>query len=207
MSDIKLDTNELKASYGIGLNLGQQLQQNPFEGMDVNAVTTGILDVFSNNVAKVSDQELEAAFKHIHELMQKEKEEQSKNASAEGEAFLAENSKREEVTVLDSGLQYEVITSGNGDKPIASSKVRTHYHGTFTNGKVFDSSYERGQPAEFPVGGVIKGWTEALQIMPVGSKWKLYIPYHLAYGERGSPGGIPPYATLIFDIELLDIID
>ena len=117
-------------------------------------------------------------------------QEQAKVLAAEGEAFLAENAKKEGVVVTESGLQYEVLTEGTGEKPSASSTVRTHYHGTLINGEVFDSSVERDQPAEFPVGGVIAGWTEALQLMNVGSKWKLYIPYHLAYGERGAGGGL-----------------
>ena len=126
--------------------------------------------------------------------------------AAAGEAFLAENAQREEVTVTESGMQYEVITAGDGERPSASSTVRTHYHGTLVDGTVFDSSYDRGQPAEFPVNGVIAGWTEALQMMPVGSKWRLYLPYSLAYGEAGAGGAIGPYAALVFDVELLDIV-
>jgi FKBP-type peptidyl-prolyl cis-trans isomerase FklB len=108
--------------------------------------------------------------------------------------------------VTASGLQYEILTEGQGDKPSAESTVRTHYHGTLINGEVFDSSYERGEPAEFPVNGVIKGWTEALQMMPTGSKWRLYVPHDLAYGERGAGASIAPYSTLIFDVELLAIV-
>ena len=126
--------------------------------------------------------------------------------TVEGDKFLAENGERAEVTVTESGLQYEVITAGDGETPTAASTVRTHYHGTLIDGTVFDSSYERGQPAEFPVGGVIKGWTEALQMMATGSKWRLYVPYDLAYGEQGAGGVIGPFATLIFDVELLEII-
>ncbi len=126
--------------------------------------------------------------------------------AGDGEAYLAENAKRDEITVTASGLQYEILTEGNGDKPTASDTVRTHYHGTLIDGTVFDSSVDRGQPAEFPVNGVIAGWTEALQLMPKGSKWRLHIPYNLAYGERGAGGAIGPYAALVFDVELLDII-
>jgi FKBP-type peptidyl-prolyl cis-trans isomerase FklB len=125
---------------------------------------------------------------------------------AEGKAFLEKNAQREEITVTESGLQYEIITEGTGNIPTANNTVKTHYHGTLIDGTVFDSSYERGQPAEFPVNGVIKGWVEALQLMPVGSKWKLYIPYNLAYGERGAGKVIGPYETLIFDIELIEIV-
>jgi FKBP-type peptidyl-prolyl cis-trans isomerase FklB len=140
--------------------------------------------------------------------MREAQEAQARAAAAKGEAFLADNAKREGVVTLESGLQYEIIEAGdeNGENPTASSKVRTHYHGTFIDGKVFDSSYERGQPAEFPVGGVIAGWTEALQLMTKGAKWRLYVPYQLAYGAQGSPGGIPPYSTLVFDVELIDIL-
>ena len=131
---------------------------------------------------------------------------QAKEKSAEGEAYLAENAKRDEVTVTESGLQYEVLATGEGEKPTAASTVRTHYHGSFISGDVFDSSVDRGQPAEFPVNAVIPGWTEALQLMTEGSKWRLYVPYDLAYGEQGSQGAIPPYSTLIFDVELISII-
>ena len=124
----------------------------------------------------------------------------------EGEDFLAENAKRADVTETDSGLQYEVIEAGSGDKPSASSTVRTHYRGTLINGEEFDSSYSRGEPTEFPVNGVIAGWTEALQLMPVGAKWKLFIPYQLAYGERGAGGAIGPYQALVFEIELIAIL-
>jgi FKBP-type peptidyl-prolyl cis-trans isomerase FklB len=146
------------------------------------------------------------AFNEIHQRMQSAKAEASKTVVAEGAAFLAENAKREDVTVTESGLQFEVLTAGEGEKPTAASTVRTHYHGTLIDGTVFDSSYERGQPAEFPVGGVIKGWTEALQMMPVGAKWRLYVPHDLAYGEQGAGAAIGPYTTLIFDVELLDIL-
>jgi len=122
-----------------------------------------------------------------------------------GEQFLAENALREEVKVTDSGLQYEIIEAGNGPKPTATSTVRVHYEGTLIDGTVFDSSYNRGEPIEFPLNGVISGWTEGLQLMPVGSKYKLYIPYNLGYGERGAGGSIPPYATLVFTVELLEI--
>ena len=132
--------------------------------------------------------------------------EQGKAQEEAGKAFLEENAKREEVTVLASGLQYEVLQAGEGDKPTASSTVKTHYHGTLISGEVFDSSVERGQPAEFPVNGVIAGWTEALQLMNVGTKWRLYVPSNLAYGERGAGGKIGPNTTLIFDVELLDIV-
>ena len=126
--------------------------------------------------------------------------------AAEGEAFLAQNAQRDGIQVTASGLQYEVITQGSGAIPSSTSKVKTHYHGTLIDGTVFDSSVERGQPIDFPVTGVIAGWTEALQLMPVGSKWRLFIPYNLAYGERGAGGSIKPFAALVFEVELLDIV-
>ena len=156
-------------------------------------------------LAKFQMKILNEAFSIVSKKLQEQEQAAAKEASAEGEKFLADNAKRDEVTVTESGLQYEVITTGEGEKPSAESTVSVHYHGTFANGDVFDSSVERGQPAEFPVNGVIAGWTEALQLMTEGSKWKLTIPYDLAYGERGSQGAIPPYATLVFDVELLSI--
>jgi FKBP-type peptidyl-prolyl cis-trans isomerase FklB len=123
----------------------------------------------------------------------------------DGKKFLADNSKRENVITLPSGLQYEIIKAGEGPKPNLEDKVTTHYHGTLIDGTVFDSSVDRGEPASFPVNGVIKGWTEALQLMPVGSKWKLFVPYDLAYGERGTGPQIGPYTTLIFEVELISI--
>jgi len=129
------------------------------------------------------------------------------NIKAEGEKFLAENAKREGVKTTASGLQYEVITEGEGEKPSATSTVKVNYKGTLINGTVFDSSYDRGEPIEFPLNGVIAGWTEGLQLMSVGSKYKLYIPYQLAYGERGGGEMIKPYSALIFEVELLDIIN
>ncbi len=205
MSDIDLSTNEAKASYGVGMQMGQQLA-NVFKGVSLEAAIAGISDAFAGQGPQVPGEEINAAFQVIQAQIEADKQEQAKQFAGEGEAFLAENAKREEVTVLDSGLQYEVITEGSGDIPTAQSVVSTHYRGTLINGQQFDSSYDRGQPAEFPVGGVIAGWTEALQQMKVGSKWKLYIPYHLAYGEAGAGGDIGPYQTLVFDIELLDIV-
>jgi len=196
---------EQQASYGIGRNFGDQLAANPFEGLDIQALVQGVQDAYSGKESVVSQEDLEKAFAMINEQMQAKQSEQAKVLSAEGKVFLEENAKREEVTITESGLQYEVINKGEGSIPKASDTVSTHYHGTLINGEVFDSSYDRGQPAEFPVGGVIAGWTEALQLMTVGSKWRLYIPYNLAYGEQGAGGKIGPFSTLIFDIELLEI--
>ena len=206
MSEKTFETIEQRVSYGVGRQLGDQLRSNPFKEFDVSAVQAGLADAIANTASQVSDEDLNEAFSVISKKMQELEQAAAKEKSAEGEAYLAENAKRDEVTVLESGLQYEVLATGEGEKPTAASTVRTHYHGSFINGDVFDSSVDRGQPAEFPVGGVIAGWTEALQLMTEGSKWRLYVPYNLAYGEQGSQGAIPPYATLIFDVELLAIV-
>ena len=205
MSELELNTDEQKASYGIGLQMGQQLA-SVFEGVSLAAALAGVEDAFSGKGPRIDGNDINAAFQTIQAKVQAAQAEQAKTLAAEGEAFLAENAKRDEVTVLESGLQYEVITEGSGDTPTQDSVVRTHYRGTLINGTQFDSSYDRGEPTEFPVGGVIAGWTEALKNMKVGSKWKLYIPYHLAYGERGAGGDIGPYQALVFDIELLEIV-
>ena len=205
MSD-NYSTVETQASYGVGFQMGEQLKSNPFDGLDIDAVLAGLSDAFTGEAAKVDNNTLRSAFGEIHERMQAAKVEQSKAQIEEGEKFLKENAEREEVQVTESGLQYEVLETGDGEVPNADSTVRVHYHGTFIDGKVFDSSYERGQPAEFPVNGVIKGWTEALQMMPAGSKWKVYVPSELAYGEQGAGGAIPPFTSLVFDVELLDIL-
>ena len=206
MPENTFETIEQRVSYGVGRQLGDQLRNNPFKDFDVSAVQAGLADAITNAESQVADEDLNDAFSVISKKMQELEQEQAKEQSADGEAYLAENAKREEVTLTESGLQYEVLASGDGETPTAQSTVRTHYHGTFINGDVFDSSVDRGQPAEFPVGGVIAGWTEALQMMTEGSKWRLYVPYNLAYGERGSQGAIPPYATLVFEVELLSIV-
>mgnify|MGYP000477614459 FL=1 len=197
---------EQQASYGIGRQIGDQVASNPFEGLDATAVAQGVIDSLEGKEYAVEVEDLRAAFGVINERMQAAQAEQAKAASAEGQKFLDENAQREGVTVTESGLQFEVITEGSGEKPTAASTVKTHYHGTLIDGTVFDSSYDRGEPVEFPVGGVIKGWTEALQMMTVGSKWRLAVPYELAYGEQGAGGAIGPYQTLVFDVELLEIV-
>jgi FKBP-type peptidyl-prolyl cis-trans isomerase FklB len=206
MSENTFETIEQRVSYGVGRQLGDQLRNNPFKEFDVSAVQAGLADAIAHSASQVSDEDLNAAFSVVSKKMQELEQAAAKEMSAEGEKFLAENAKRDEVTVTESGLQYEVLATGDGEKPTAASTVRTHYHGTFINGDIFDSSVDRGQPAEFPIGGVIPGWTEALQLMTEGSKWRLYVPYHLAYGEQGSQGAIPPYSTLVFEVELLAIV-
>ncbi len=199
-------TVEQQASYGIGRQIGDQVASNPFEGLDANAVAQGVVDSLEGKEYAVAVEDLQAAFGVINERMQAAQAEKAKVASAEGVKFLEDNAKRDGVNVTESGLQYEILIEGTGELPTAASTVKTHYHGTLIDGTVFDSSYDRGQPVEFPVGGVIKGWTEALQMMPVGSKWRLAVPYELAYGEQGAGGAIGPFQTLIFDVELLDIV-
>ena len=202
----KYETYELKASYGIGMNMGNQLLGQSFDGIEIEAVAQGLKDAFAKIESAVSQQDIQAGFDHVTKLVQQKKQAKSKGAIDAGKAYLEENSKKDGVTVTKSGLQYEVLTVGEGEVPGLTEKVKTHYHGTLIDGTVFDSSYDRGQPAEFPVNGVIAGWTEALQLMPVGSKWKLTIPYSLAYGEQGAGGAIGPCETLVFDIELLEIV-
>ncbi|SEH71369.1 FKBP-type peptidyl-prolyl cis-trans isomerase FklB [Rheinheimera pacifica] len=205
MSD-KYTTLEQHASYGIGLQMGQQLADNPFDGLDIDAVAAGVIAAYTEQEAAVSDEQIRAAFGVISERMQAEQAEKAELLAGAGEAFLAENAKRAEVTVTASGLQYEVLVAAEGEKPTRNSTVRTHYHGTLIDGTVFDSSYQRGEPAEFPVSGVIAGWTEALQLMSPGSKLRLYIPHDLAYGERGAGNAIAPFSALVFDVELLAIL-
>lgn len=205
MSD-KYTTLEQHASYGIGLQMGQQLADNPFDGLDIDAVAAGVIAAYTEQDAEVSDEQIRAAFGVISERMQAEQAEKAELLAGAGEAFLAENAKRAEVTVTASGLQYEVLVAAEGEKPTRNSTVRTHYHGTLIDGTVFDSSYQRGEPAEFPVSGVIAGWTEALQLMSPGSKLRLYIPHELAYGERGAGNAIAPFSALVFDVELLAIL-
>ena len=205
MSNIDFSSAAAKASYGIGLQMGQQLKE-VFSGVSLQAAIAGIEDTFNAQKHQLSVDEVNEAFAVIQQQISAEKDVQTKQLAAAGAAFLAENATREGVFVTDSGLQYEVLQAGTGAIPTARSVVRTHYRGTLLNGTEFDSSYSRNEPTEFPVGGVIAGWTEALQKMPVGSKWKLFIPHNLAYGERGAGGDIGPYQALIFEIELLDIV-
>ncbi|KRW62853.1 FKBP-type peptidyl-prolyl cis-trans isomerase [Pseudomonas sp. TTU2014-080ASC] len=205
MSELNLSTDESRVSYGIGRQLGGQLRDNPPPGVNLDAILAGLTDAFTGQESRVSEEELNASFKVIRDLMQAEAQEKAKAAAAAGVAFLEENAKRDGITVLASGLQYEVLTAGDGAKPTREDSVRTHYHGTLIDGTVFDSSYNRGQPAEFPVAGVIAGWTEALQLMNAGSKWRLYVPSELAYGAQGV-GSIPPHSVLVFDVELLDVL-
>ena len=201
----ELSTDEGRVSYGIGRQLGDQLRDNPPPGASLEAIVAGLRDAFNNQPSQVSSEQLNASFRVIREIMQAEAAAKAEAAAGAGREYLAENAKRDGVTVLASGLQYEVLVAGEGAKPSADDQVRTHYHGTLIDGTVFDSSYERGQPAEFPDGGVIPGWVEALQLMGTGSKWRLHVPSELAYGAQ-AVGSIPPHSVLVFDVELLDIL-
>ena len=190
-----------KISYGLGLSLGQQLKSSGVKELAYADLAAGIQDMLEGNQPKVSFQEAQQA---INKFFAELEEKASVAAKAAGEAFLAENAKRPGVKVTASGLQYEVLDA-IGQKPKATDTVRVHYEGTLPDGTVFDSSYKRGEPISFPLNGVIAGWTEGLQLMSVGSKYKLYIPYHLGYGERGAGASIPPYSALVFTVELLGI--
>ena len=197
-----------KASYAIGLSIGRNMKK---QGVDVDAATLakGLLDVFSEAKALLTDEEAQAAIEAFQQELNAKQlataKVQSEKNKKEGDAFLAANGKKDGVKTLPSGLQYKVVKAGTGKTPKATDEVTTHYKGTLIDGTEFDSSYKRGQPATFPVDGVIPGWTEALQKMKVGDKWQLFIPSNLAYGERGSPPAIGPNATLLFDIELLEV--
>ncbi len=191
-----------KISYAIGLSMGQNLMGSGVTSLEYADLAAGIKDVLEKNQPQISYQEAQQVLgKFFSELEEKIAGE----AKAAGEAFLAENAKREGVKVTESGLQYEVLEATIGQKPKATDKVRVHYEGTLIDGTVFDSSYKRGESITFGLNQVIKGWTEGLQLMSIGSKYKLYLPYQLAYGERGAGANIPPYAELIFTVELLGI--
>ncbi len=187
-------------SYSVGVLMAQNLKD--FEGLDVKQITKGMKDVLNGKELRIDVEDAQEIYqKYAVEMKAKKNEALTKG----GIEFLAKNAKRQEVTTLPSGLQYEVLKAGEGVKPTATSKVTVHYTGMLINGEVFDSSVKRGEPATFGVNQVISGWTEALQLMPEGSKWKLFIPYNLGYGDRGAGQSIPPYATLIFEVELLKV--
>ena len=198
-----------KLSYALGLSMGNNFKSSGVEELNITEFANGVAAVFEGAKPKMSYDEAKNVIRDFFmALEQKQNEAAAKMGEvnkAAGEAFLAENAKRAEVKTTESGLQYEVIAEGNGDKPAASDTVVVHYTGTLIDGTVFDSSVERGTPATFGVTQVIPGWVEALQLMQVGAKWRLYIPSDLAYGPRGAGGAIGPNATLIFDVELLQI--
>lgn len=191
-----------KLSYALGMSMASSLVNSGLNKIDVDSFAKAFATTISGGAADMTPQE---ANQHIQDFFSKRQEEMIEVNLEEGRKFLEENKKRDTVIELPSGLQYEVITEGNGPKPGETDRVKCHYHGTLINGKVFDSSVERGQPAVFGVNQVIRGWVEALQLMPVGSKWKLFVPSEMAYGAQGAGGDIEPNSTLIFEVELLGI--
>lgn len=191
-----------KVSYAIGLSLGQNLMGSGVKELQYADLAQGIQDVLEHTTPKISYEEAEQVLNQFFQQMQEKVANASKKA---GEDFLAENAKREGVKVTESGLQYEVLEATIGQKPKATDTVKVHYEGTLPDGTVFDSSYRRGEPISFGLNQVIKGWTEGLQLMSVGSKYKLYIPYQLGYGAQGAGASIPPYSALVFTVELLGI--
>jgi len=200
-----------KVSYSLGLNIAQQLaQMGLHDTLVVDDFAAAITDVLQDRPLQLplaeAQQVLQQFFTELEAKQKAAAAEAGKAARVAGEQFLAENAKRPEVTVTPSGLQYEVLTEGSGRKPAASDTVRCHYHGTLIDGTVFDSSIQRGEPCEFGLRQVIAGWTEGVQLMAEGAKYRFFIPYNLAYGERGAGQSIPPYAALIFDVELLAIV-
>ena len=200
-----------KLSYALGHNIGHQLMDMGLEtSLNVDDFAAAIRDLFTGKEAQLSAEEsrqvLDRFFTEMEQLQQAEAEQKGKAAKSEGEAFLAANAKREGVFCTRSGLQYEILNEGNGPRPTAADTVRCHYEGTLIDGTVFDSSYRRNQPAEFGLRQVVAGWTEGVQMMKVGAKYKFYIPYQLGYGEHGAGNSIPPYAALIFTVELLAIV-
>ena len=191
-----------KVSYSLGVNMASTVKAQGLDSIDANSVAKAFTDVFEGNDLDISEEE---SMKILQDFFGKKQAEKSAKANEAGKAYLAENGAKEGVTTTESGLQYEILSSGDGAKPTTNDQVTVHYHGMLTDGTVFDSSVDRGQPATFGVTQVIKGWTEALQLMSVGDKWKLTIPSNLAYGDQGAGGMIGPGATLIFEVELLEI--
>jgi FKBP-type peptidyl-prolyl cis-trans isomerase FklB len=192
-----------KLSYALGMVIGHNLKNMSVNEINAADFAAAVSDVLAGNTTKIDDAEAQQI---VNTFLQKQQEEMGKAVREDGERFLAENAKKEGVTVLPSGLQYTVIKEGNGVKPLATDRVKCHYEGTLPNGTIFDSSYKRGEPAVFPLNGVIAGWTEGVQLMNEGAKYRFFIPYHLAYGERGAGQAIPPYAALVFDVELIEVV-
>ena len=203
-NDPKIESEEQKYSYAIGFQFAQNLKGQNVE-VDSKALALAVSDVLSGKDPKISEQEMQASMQKMYEKRRENMKAEADKNKKSGEDFLAKNKDKGDVKTLESGLQYQVITAGDGAKPGENDTVKVHYKGTLIDGTEFDSSYNRDKPAEFPVKAVIPGWTEALQLMKKGGKWKLWIPSELAYGERGRPS-IPPNSVLIFEVELLDIM-
>ena len=197
-------------SYALGLNIGQQLAQMGAEELNADDFAAAVKDVLAGREPKISQQEARNLIQQFvekqEEKQRKAAEEKGKTAKADGEKYLADNAAKEGVITLPSGLQYQVIKEGNGKKPKATDKVKCHYEGMLVDGTLFDSSIQRGEPATFPLNQVIAGWTEGLQLMHEGAKYRFFIPYQLGYGERGAGASIPPFSALVFNVELLEVV-
>ena len=198
-----------KLSYALGIGIGTQLRGMGATNLNIDDFAQAIKDAIAGKKLKVDNKEAQTLVNNFFAEQQARKEaaaaEAGRAAKAVGEDFLAENAKKDNIVVLPSGLQYEVIREGNGKKPSATSKVKCHYEGTLIDGTKFDSSYDRGEPATFGLNLVIAGWTEGLQLMSEGAKYRFFIPYNLGYGDRGAGASIPPYAALVFDVELIEV--
>ena len=199
-----------KLSYALGIGIGSQLAGMGAKGLNIDDFAQAVKDVISGTPLKVNNAEAQSLvqtfFQEQEEKQRAAAAEAGKVAKAAGESFLAENAKKEGVVVLPSGLQYQVLKEGNGKKPSATDQVKCHYEGTLIDGTIFDSSYQRNEPATFGLNQVIAGWTEGVQLMSEGAKYRFFIPYNLAYGERGAGAQIPPFAALVFDVELLKVL-
>lgn len=199
-----------KVSYVLGLGIGRQLSQMGADSLNIDDFAQAIKDILAGKEPAVSDAEAQTLVKDFFEKQEAKQRaaaaEKFKDTKEKGEKYLAENAKKEGVVTLPSGLQYQVIKEGNGRKPKATDKVKCHYEGMLIDGTLFDSSIQRGEPATFPLNGVIAGWTEGLQLMQEGAKYRFFIPYQLGYGEHGAGASIPPFAALVFDVELIEVI-
>ncbi len=199
-----------KVSYALGMGIGRQLNDMGAKSLNIDDFAQAIKDVLAGGKTQLDAHEAQVV---VQEFFQKQEEKQRASAAerhkalkAQGEQYLAENGKKDGVVTLPSGLQYQVLQEGNGRKPKATDQVKCHYEGMLVDGTLFDSSIQRGEPATFPLNGVIAGWTEGLQLMQEGAKYRFFIPYHLGYGERGAGASIPPFAALVFDVELIEVI-
>ena len=199
-----------KVSYALGLGIGRQLSDMGARDLNIDDFAQAIKDVIAGSKLAIDNREAQQIVQDFFQAQEKKQRaaaaEKHKALKAEGEQYLAENAKKPGVVILPSGLQYQVLREGNGKKPKATDSVRCHYEGMLVDGTLFDSSIQRGEPATFPLNGVIAGWTEGLQLMQEGAKYRFFIPYHLGYGERGAGGSIPPFAALVFDVELIEVV-
>ena len=206
--NVELDSQVKRISYAIGINtatgMAQELLQLNVE-IDPDAMAQGIIDIFSGGDLRMSNEEMAATLTDFQEMIIQQQEEASKKNIEEGEKFMEQFGEQEGVVTTDSGLMYRVVVEGPGQKPTATDTVVVHYRGSLVNGRIFDDSYQRGEPATFPLDGIIAGWQEVLQLMTEGSTWEVVIPSNLAYGERGAPPSIPPNSALVFTIELIEV--